>query len=294
MTRPDRAIELLTDFLEDAPDRAPDPLLEIVLADLRTAPQRGGWRLALRRLPMLGSTAVRYSAVAGVVVIASVIAFGLWTGRVNPIGAPGNTLSPPPTALATPTRTPATSPTPTGTPAWETYTSSEYGILIGHPADWSVNPAQRAWDMDTDAPDWLSPAMEDFTAPAGDVRVSVWSVPFEFEAEFAGTTEVEAWIDEYCLKTDSVPCTGIHERAVPMCLERRDCHPGLLVPFNEEVKAFFTNGAPGSDMTVAVVWRPELDASVLPYGGARRLLESFLATMCVWPADALPPFDGGC
>ncbi len=31
---------------------------------------------------------------------------------------------------------------------WTTYTSSQYGFSIGHPADWTVDPASRAWTWD--------------------------------------------------------------------------------------------------------------------------------------------------
>ena len=139
--------------------------------------------------------------------------------------------------------------------------------------------------------------MEDFTSPIGDVRVSAWAVRAAFGSTVAGLVEVEAWIEDYCQKANETPCAGIPDRAVPLCLERRDCHPGLLVPFEEDVLAFFTNGAPGSDLIIVAVWRPESDPTVLPYGGARRLLESFLASMCVWPEDARPPFEAqipGC
>ena len=79
-----------------------------------------------------------------------------------------------------------------------------------------------------------------------------------------------------------------HERsaAVRMCLERRDCHPGLMVPFEQDVRACFTLGSRGSDLVVVAIWRPESDLNVVRYGGAQRLLEAFLSTMNVWPALA--------
>jgi hypothetical protein len=81
---------------------------------------------------------------------------------------------------------------------------------------------------------------------------------------------------------------------VPLCIEVRDCHPGVLVgvaaPFDREVQAFFTGGIYPGQMVVATVWRGETDPSVARYGGARRLLEAFLSTMCVWPEDGRPGF----
>ncbi len=233
---------------------------------------------------------------AGIAIVA-VLGFAGLT-LLNP-GTTGTGGVPPatPTPASTPTPSPTPSPTagstdgPIDTATWTTYTSSQYGFTIGLPDDWSVNSADRPWDLDTDAADWLSPAMDDFTAPTGDVRVSAWAVPAAFGSTVAGLAEVEAWVEDYCQKANEAPCTGIPDRAVPLCLERRDCHPGLLVPFDEDVLAFFTNGSPGSDLVVVAVWRPESDPSVLQYGGSRRLLEGFLSTMCVWPEDARPPFE---
>jgi hypothetical protein len=239
---------------------------------------------------------------AGIAIVAIVGFAGL--NFLNPGTAGiGGVPTPTPTPASTPSPSPKPSPTsgpsdgPLDTATWTTYPSSQYGFSIGLPADWSVNSADRPWDLDTDAADWLSPAMEDFKAPTGDVRVSAWAVSAAFGSTEAGSAEVEAWVEEYCQKANEAPCTGIHDRAVSLCLERRDCHPGLLVPFDEDVLAFFTNGSPGSDLVVVAVWRPESDPSVRQYGGSRRLLEAFLSTMCVWPEDARPPFEAqipGC
>ena len=82
-----------------------------------------------------------------------------------------------------------------------------------------------------------------------------------------------------------------------LCVEVRDCHPGLLVgvapPFDREVQAFFTGGDYGGQMVVVTVWRGESDPSVARYGGARRLIEAFLLTMCVSPEDPRGPFPCG-
>ncbi len=70
-----------------------------------------------------------------------------------------------------------------------------------------------------------------------------------------------------------------------LCLERCDCHPGLLVPFGDDTQAFFTAGFYAQDaMTVVAVWHGESAPSTAAYGGSQRLLEGFLATMAVWPA----------
>jgi hypothetical protein len=185
------------------------------------------------------------------------------------------------------------------TSAWTTYTSGQYGFSIGHPAGWTQTPATRDWTFEADAVfDPFSPGTDHFFTPVGGgVGVSAWSVAVEPGTTIETWADLEPWIEEYCGQTNNTPCTGIHDRVVPLCLERRDCHPGLLVPFRDDVQAFFTNGAPGEKMIVVAVWRPESDPSVDQFGGSRRLLEAFLSTMCVWPEDARPPFEAqipGC
>lgn len=167
---------------------------------------------------------------------------------------------------------------------WTTYTSDVYDLQIGHPSGWTELPATRAWRLDTDGADPLSPAHEAFRSPEGDVRVSVWAAPLDPSTREETTAYLESWVEDYCEATENLPCTDIGDRAVELCLEKRDCHPGLLVPFESDVQAFFSGGDYASDaMTVVVVWRPESDASVVPYGGAQRLLEAFLSTMDVRP-----------
>ena len=159
---------------------------------------------------------------------------------------------------------------------------------MGHPADWTVFPAIRRWSFETDVADPLSAAQEVFMppSPAPDVRVSVWSAPLDPGTRIESTADIEAWVEDYCRASRNTPCTGIDERAVELCLEKWDCHPGLLVPFKEDVQAFFSGGIYDAEaMTVVAVWRPEDGPSVTRYGGSQRLLEAFLSTMQVWPAS---------
>ncbi len=96
----------------------------------------------------------------------------------------------------------------------------------------------------------------------------------------------KAWVEDYCEASGNTPCTGIGDRAVELCLERRDCHPGLLVPFQDNVQAFFSGGIYDADaVTVVTVWRAQSAPATTPYGGSQRLLEGFLSTMRVWPAS---------
>ena len=240
-------------------------------------------------------------AVAATVAVVAVIASGVTnigqdrSDGIGPIGTPSS--SPPPST--------ATSG-PMDTTTWAPYTSARYSSdlesLVGHPPDWTVVPATREWRFDTDAADPLSPAHESFVDPTGNVRVSIWEVPLDSVAASSECTDLQGRPYRMCVETATTswpgsmttarqsgvttPCGGIEDRGVELCLEKMDCHPGLLVPFESAVLAFFNGGIYNADaMTVVAVWRGESDPSVAPYGGAQRLLEGFLSTMQVWPAS---------
>ena len=98
MTRNDRLVDLVTDWLEDQPDKASDRLLDSVLTDLQTAPQRARWRVALRRFPMFSSNSLRVATALGAVALVAVIGFAMLGGR----GALGPGASAPPTERPSP------------------------------------------------------------------------------------------------------------------------------------------------------------------------------------------------
>jgi hypothetical protein len=232
------------------------------------------------------------AAEAFVLVDGRIYGFGVWRENQEPLfraflstvrfpqgGAPDSSSEP---SFATPPPLPAL--------GWKPYHSDQYGFDMAYPAGWSVAPAKRAWTYAADATDWLSPAHDAFLAPDQSVRVSAWSVPIDQGTTFEDPSQLATWVQSYCERTEETPCTGISARAVPLCLERRDCHPGLLVPFAQDTLAFFTGGiAPPGKVVVVAVWRPESDESVAPYGGARHVLEAFLSTMEVWPESVPLP-----
>jgi hypothetical protein len=165
----------------------------------------------------------------------------------------------------------APSPAPINTTGWTTYVSERYGFAIGHPADWTVKPSEDDWTMAADQSG--GSGEERFSSPTGDILVSAWSAPHITPESPEG---VKAWVEEYCQETANTSCATIGGRAVPLCNERWDCHPGMLVPFERDVQAFFTGGN-YTQMVVVAVWRP--DAL-----GSRELLEAFLSTMDVCPS----------
>jgi hypothetical protein len=137
--------------------------------------------------------------------------------------------------------------------------------------------------METDAANFRSTAQEAFVNPAASIRVSAWTTDTGLGKVIDDPAEILAWVEDYCAASRNTPCTGIADRAVPMCVEKRDCHPALLVPFADDVQAFVP-GLDDGEITVVAVWRRDSDPSVALYGGGRKLLEAFLSTMDVWPA----------
>jgi hypothetical protein len=294
---------ILHAWLEEGPTVLPAPTVRAIEVATRvSARRRPAIRLPWRSDPMpflnkfLGAAAV--IAIVAVATFASLNLLGVGTGTD-------------PTPHRSPTVAATAAPTPTALPidwsTWVRFTSSQYRFpLASRPATWSVNLADRAWDIDTDAMDKLSPAMDTFTAPSGDLRVSVWTVPFDPGKVVDETwNRLETWIEQYCEKAGNSSCDGIREQAVRMCVHMRtSCYPAVLVLApDREVQAFFTGGtrvAPTASpspfdiyngrLVVLTVWARESDLSVARYGGARRLIEAFLTTMCVVPEGA----SNGC
>ena len=91
--------------------------------------------------------------------------------------------------------------------------------------------------------------------------------------------EIVAWAEDFCRVNDSTPCAGSGRSGRAACREQRDCHPALLVPFQNDVYAFIPGDAEDGSMIIVAVWRPELDASVAPTAGPRALLLAFLSTI---------------
>jgi hypothetical protein len=216
------------------------------------------------------------AAVAAVVTGTTVVTGPNQSSPLPPAGPASPSVSEPPSRSQLP---------PLQTGSWEAYTSTRYDFSIGHPPAWSEEPAIRDWSPERDVADHLSPAHEAFTSRDGHVRLSVWKAPLDAGTREESIPYLVSWVEDYCLESGNSPCTGIADRAVELCLEKWDCHPGLLVPFENDVQAFFSGGLHAQDaMTVVAVWRGESSPFVARYGGSRRLLEAFLSTMEVWPA----------
>lgn len=287
--QPRDADTIVSSWLDDGPTTLPDDVRRSIAVAARTSPQTRA-RLAWR-LPTV-NTYLKLGAAAVLAVV--LVGGGIALLRSGTSDGPGTAPSVVPSLApsAAPSGAPASSALPATGPIsiadWVAYRSNQYGLSSGHPAGWTVDPATRRWTLGQDAVlDPRSPGMDHFTAPNGQVRASVWTVPVEPGPNFDDRGAFEAWIADFCEATGNTPCTGIADRAVTLCDERRDCHLALLVPFRDDVQAFFFGDGAVEGMTVAAVWRPETDPSVAEYGGSQRLLEAFLATMNVYP-ESLP------
>jgi hypothetical protein len=223
---------------------------------------------ATARTHRIRVASVAATAAAALVLVAATALLG---GRDTTAPEPANT-------------TPAPQPS-LSMPSTLTFTSSLYDLTVDYPQGWTPYVATQKWSWEANVKDWKGPAQDHFLSPeGGSVRVSAWAAPIDPATRKESTAYLVAFAQDYCEQSGNSPCTGIADRAVELCVEKRDCHPGLLVPFKEDVQAFFSGGSYPTDvMTIVAVWRPEWDNSVRPYGGARKLLESFLSTMDVWP-----------
>ncbi len=182
-----------------------------------------------------------------------------------------------------PSAIPSATPTPIATSTWKDYTSPQYGFTIGHPPGWEERPASRAWTFAADgaAFDPESRGRDSFYVQPGPdlgVLVSAWSIAIQPGTGPTTQVDLESWVEQYCQQTNDQPCTGVRDRAIALCVERRDCHPGLLVPFKDDVLAFWPTVGDDSSVMAVAVWRPDSDKSVESYGGAVKLLEAFLST----------------
>jgi len=99
------------------------------------------------------------------------------------------------------------------------------------------------------------------------------------------TKLVIGWAERYCELAGLSPCSGLADRAVRLCIEKWDCHPALLVEFEEGPVAFVSGGIFPEPRVIAV-WHAESDPELRPYGGARKILDAYLLSVGVCP-------DGG-
>jgi hypothetical protein len=276
----DRTFErVLGEWLESGSDRTAPAVVDAVLLAIKTTPQERDLRIP-RRFNLM-PTYLRLAVAAALI---AVVGFGALTYLGNNPGVGG-----PPPATATPVPTPSPTPAatvlaPLDTSGWLPYTSNRYRFTMRMPASWTAEPADHDWTWENDASNSLSVGADRFHSADGNILVSAWRVPLTEAQMNQSWPDVEAWAKVYCEQTKNTDCATIHDRVAPMCVEKRDCHPALLIPFKDDVQAFANGGDAGTGLVVAV-WRGESAPATASYGGSQRLLEGFLETL-----NIVPPF----
>lgn len=217
-----------------------------------------------------------------------VLLTGCTASSPDTTGSPSASLAPvesapPATEAPAPSASAPGAPVPTGidTSTWIAHTSERYGFTIAHPPDWIVTPSQRTWTT-AESPQFDYDAQEWFLSPDDDILVTAWATPYSGEAT---PVAVQTWVERYCVESGNADCATVGERAVRLCNARQECHLGLLVPFREDVQAFFTGGQRAGRIIAVASWRPPGYRVVDPgtSGTSRQILDAFLSTMDVWP-----------
>ena len=206
MTRDDRLVNLLTDWLEDQPTSAPGRLLESVLTDLQTARQRARWKVALRRFPMFGSNSLRLATALGAVAIAVVIGLAMWGGGRAPTTGPGAIPTPSPTLAATTPQSATVPPTASPPPS---PTDLRFGEAELGPGTYSTVVQGYRYSFTVPEPGWAS------NTDAGGVWVHKDSPPGATAALFIFGDLAEAPTDA-CLGLTTVAGPTVRDFAVAL------------------------------------------------------------------------------
>lgn len=138
----------IADWLETDPQRAPDPVLDTILAALPSIPQRRlgrrSWRFPAMTTPLkIAAAAVAILFVGFVAVDSLSRNGGLGT---SPSSSPSVAPSPSPSAARSPSVPPT--PSPPNSPAaveMTTFTSDRYGYTIEYPARFDATAATDDW-----------------------------------------------------------------------------------------------------------------------------------------------------
>jgi hypothetical protein len=153
-----------------------------------------------------------------------------------------------------------------------------------------------AWSPSAEEPKSPSPVANSVPSPSPTDWTKFISIgPDDYGLSGDGWSEdqVLVWAEKYCELEDLTPCEGIADRAVHLCIEKWDCHPALLVPFEEGAVAFLAGGI-FPEPQVAAVWHGESDPVLEQYGGAQTLLEAYLLTVGVCRDDGVQPRGATC
>jgi hypothetical protein len=293
----DRSLERAArSWLEDGPTAAPDHTVDGALARIETTRQERAFVVPWRMPTMNPAMKIAGAAVLVVAAIAgSIYLLGGDDGGFGAASTPTPTPATSPSASADESATPNPAPSPfdpfdpAAYDTWEAFSSEIYDVRIGYPAGWSVIPATRAWDFDTDVQSVAGAGVESFLSPAEDIRVSVWKVQVE-----EGTT-LRDWVAAYC-ELNTTPCEDLDGRLEEARRGVLDQHlAGALIEFTDDVQAFmptwaydtdmdtiWTQPAPagGGEIIIVASWRPPAQFN------SRELVEGFSFQLCVEDCEA--------
>jgi hypothetical protein len=272
----DRLFEqAVSEWLETGSDRTPPPAIDAVLLAVKTTPQERDLRIPRRFTEM--ALSLRLAAAIAIVAVVGIGAMFLIRGPGTGVGG---TPTPSPTVLPMATTAPTTAAQSVAErldiTKWTAYVSSRYGFSIARPVGWTQKQvSDHDWTLAADH-DWQSTASEGFVAGDDSIYVTAWSV-----AVPAGTS-ADAWILAYCQSGATGPCTGLKAASTPVTM---DGHPGVLIN-TDDTEAFTLVGR---RMYVVALWESFDDPRTTPYGGADRLVQSFLSTVHLLPGGPATP-----
>lgn len=136
MTTERETLLIIGSWMEDGRTRLPDHVLDAVLDQLPSTPQRRTvvgrpWRIP--SMPSFARLALTAAAIAAIGIVGLTLVQGPMTG---------------PTASPSPTPPPSPA-TPPSVPFTERFDSAVHGLSIGYPAGWETRPATEPWNLDS-------------------------------------------------------------------------------------------------------------------------------------------------
>lgn len=160
--------DLLTAWLDEAADFAPERFVWAALAEVERVPQRGRWRAGLEGLLMRLQPAAPFLGVAAVVVAAIALYIGLTNTNV---GGPPSSQPPTPAPSVSASRLPAIALITSGMPEGFTMSNSADGqaALVAGVAPGEAPPETG----------FVDGQFGQFTDPANDLSAATWVVLFE-------------------------------------------------------------------------------------------------------------------
>lgn len=269
----DRSFErAVSDWLDDGVDRTPKHAVEGVLLAIKTTPQERDLRIPWRFPQMTGlSRAIAIAALTLVVVVGGGALY--LTGGAVPPASPSPSPSPSPSLSVD---------VPAG---FSAFTSLVYGYTLVYPEGWEVGIATDNTESD------------EFVNADNDFGVAVSKASAGTGADLATLPGLTAWARSYCIAHSLGACDTYADRVETMCLRVAGdrCKPAILVhskgenPEAEGEYAFFgdwANAGGGAPDSVVVLGAGRGDAypGAAPFGGARNLLKTMLASMGVTPS----------